>query len=206
MRAAVLRAYHEDLAIETLPEPHAEPDGVVLRVLACGVCRSDWHGWTGEHPRVKPGQVPGHEYCGEVVNAGPLARWQVGDRVVAPFILACGHCPACASGNQHTCPDQRLPGFVEPGAFAEYLAVPFAHNLARLDHLAAVLVAGYLPGLHPRVLAGPAVPVGAADAAGEDVQHHAVGLGVRLGPRLDRQVVVVSAEHRGAHGQPSSTV
>ena len=59
MRAAVLRAYHEDLAIETLPEPHAEPDGVVLRVLACGVCRSDWHGWSGEHPRVKPGQVPG---------------------------------------------------------------------------------------------------------------------------------------------------
>ena len=41
MRAAVLRAYHEDLAIETRPEPRPEPDGVVLRVLACGVCRSD---------------------------------------------------------------------------------------------------------------------------------------------------------------------
>ena len=96
----------------------------MLRTLACGVCRSDWHGWTGEHPRVKPGQIPGHEYCGEVVEAGPLAAWQVGDRVVAPFILACGRCPACQSGNQNVCPDQRLPGFVEPGAFAEYVAVP----------------------------------------------------------------------------------
>ena len=74
MRAAVLRAYNADLAIETLPDPACEADGVVLRTLACGVCRSDWHGWTGEHPRVKPGQIPGHEYCGEVVEAGPLAR------------------------------------------------------------------------------------------------------------------------------------
>lgn len=132
MRAAILRTYNADLAIETVPEPHAEPDGVVLRTLACGVCRSDWHGWTGEHPRVKPGQIPGHEYCGEVVEAGPLSQWRVGDRVVAPFILACGRCPACQSGQQNVCPDQRLPGFVEPGAFAEYVAVPFAHNLARL--------------------------------------------------------------------------
>ncbi|MDZ4135357.1 MAG: alcohol dehydrogenase, partial [Paracoccaceae bacterium] len=50
MRAAVLRAYNEDLSIETVPDPVCEPDGVVLRVLACGVCRSDWHGWVGEHP------------------------------------------------------------------------------------------------------------------------------------------------------------
>jgi alcohol dehydrogenase len=142
MRAAVLRAYNADLAIEAVPEPRAERDGVVLRTLACGVCRSDWHGWTGEHPRVKPGQIPGHEYCGEVVEAGPHAQWRVGDRVVAPFILACGHCPACQSGHQNVCPDQRLPGFVEPGAFAEYVGVPFAHNLARLpDGLAPAIAA-----------------------------------------------------------------
>ena len=132
MRAAVLRAYNADLAIEDVPAPHARPTASSCTRLACGVCRSDWHGWTGEHPRVKPGQIPGHEYCGEVVEAGPLAPWHVGDRLVAPFILACGHCPACQSGNQNTCPDQRLPGFVEPGAFAEYVSVPFAHNLARL--------------------------------------------------------------------------
>ena len=193
MRAAVLRAYHEDLAIETLPEPHAEPDGVVLRVLACGVCRSDWHGWSGEHPRVKPGQVPGHEYCGEVVDAGPLARWHVGDRVVAPFILACGHCPACASGNQHTCPDQRLPGFVEPGAFAEYVAVPFAHNLARLPERMTPAVAA---ALGCRATTAWHALTGRADLhAGEWLAIHGtggVGLSAMLiGKALGARVVVV---------------
>lgn len=144
MRAAVLREYNADLALESVPDPACEPDGVVLRTLACGVCRSDWHGWTGEHPRVKPGQIPGHEYCGEVVETGPLSPWRVGDRVVAPFILACGKCPACQSGHQNTCPDQRLPGFVEPGAFAEYVSVPFAHNLARLPGKMAPTVAAAL--------------------------------------------------------------
>jgi threonine dehydrogenase-like Zn-dependent dehydrogenase len=114
------------------PVPECPENGVVLKVLACGVCRSDWHGWTGEHPRVKPGQIGGHEYCGEVVEAGPRATWKVGDVLVAPFILACGACPSCQSGHGNTCPNQRLPGFVEPGAFAEYVAVPFDHNLARL--------------------------------------------------------------------------
>ena len=143
MRAAVLRTYNEDLALEDAPDPVCPEDGVVLRVLACGVCRSDWHGWTGEHPQVKPGQIGGHEYCGEVVAAGPRSRWAVGDRLVAPFIRACGSCPACASGASNTCPNQRLPGFVEPGAFAEYVAVPHDHNLARLPE-----------GVSPTVAAG----------------------------------------------------
>ncbi len=143
MRAAVLRSYKAPLVIEAVPEPRCEADGVVLRVLACGICRSDWHGWSGEHPRVKPGQIQGHEYCGEVVEAGPRSGLRPGDRVVAPFILACGTCPACRSGEGNTCADQRLPGFVEPGAFAEYVGVPRAHNLARLpDSLAPALAAG----------------------------------------------------------------
>jgi len=143
MRAAVLRTYNEDLSIEHVPDPACEADGVVLRVLACGICRSDWHGWTGEHPRVKPGQIPGHEYCGEVVEAGPLSSWRVGDRVVAPFLLSCGACPDCHAGHSNTCGRQRLPGFTDPGAFAELVSVPFAHNLARLpDSLTPVVAAG----------------------------------------------------------------
>jgi len=143
MRAAVLRTYNEDLSLETVADPACEADGVVLRVLACGICRSDWHGWTGEHPRVKPGQIPGHEYCGEVVETGPQSAWKVGDRVIAPFLLACGACPACQSGHSNTCGRQRLPGFTEPGAFAGLISVPFAHNLARLpDSLTPVVAAG----------------------------------------------------------------
>ncbi|MEO1195318.1 MAG: zinc-binding dehydrogenase [Pseudomonadota bacterium] len=132
MRAAVLRAFNEPLSIEDLAEPACPEDGVVLRVLACGICRSDWHGWVGEHPRVKVGQIGGHEYAGEVVAAGARATWAVGDKVIAPFILACGACPNCRAGVSNNCSDAQLPGFVEPGAFAEFVAVPRDHNLARL--------------------------------------------------------------------------
>ncbi len=193
MRAAVLREYRADLAIETVADPAPEADGVVLKVLACGVCRSDWHGWTGEHPRVKPGQIPGHEYCGEVVAAGPRAQWRVGDRVVAPFILACGRCPACQSGNQTICPDQRLPGFVEPGAFAEYLAVPFAHNLAALPETLSPSIAA---GLGCRVTTAWHALTDRADLrAGEWLAVHGTGgIGLSaliLGRALGARVVVV---------------
>jgi alcohol dehydrogenase len=193
MRAAVLKAYREDLAIEEVADPVCPPDGVVLEVAACGVCRSDWHGWTGEHPRVKPGQIPGHEYCGTVIEAGREARHTVGDRLVAPFILACGTCPACQSGQQNTCPNQRLPGFIEPGAFAQYVAVPFDHNLARLpDSLTPALAAG----LGCRVTtAWHALTGRAALQAGEWLAVHGTGgIGLScliLGRALGARVVVV---------------
>ena len=143
MRAAVIRQYRADLSLETVPDPVCEADGVVVKVLACGICRSDWHCWAGEHAKVKPGAVPGHEYCGEVVEAGPLARWKAGDKIIAPFILACGECPECRSGQTTTCRAQRVPGFGEPGAYAEYVSVPHAHNLTRLpDFLTPALAAG----------------------------------------------------------------
>ncbi|MDO9525326.1 MAG: zinc-dependent alcohol dehydrogenase family protein [Gemmobacter sp.] len=193
MRAAVLRHYNADLSIESVPDPVCEADGVVLKVLACGICRSDWHGWVGEHPRVKPGQIPGHEYCGEVVEAGPLAKWRVGDQVVAPFILACGSCPACQSGHSNTCPDQRLPGFIEPGAFAEYVSVPHAHNLARLpDSMTPALAAG----LGCRVTTAWHALTGRAGLqAGEWLAVHGTGgIGLScliLGRALGARVIVV---------------
>ncbi len=193
MRAAVLRTYRGDLSLEEVPDPGCEADGVVLRVLACGICRSDWHGWSGEHPRVKPGQIGGHEYCGEVVEAGPLAKWRVGDRVVAPFILACGACPDCQSGEGHTCRSQRLPGFVEPGAFAEYVHVPFAHNLARLPESLSPVVAA---GLGCRVTTAWHALTGRANVrAGEWLAVHGTGgIGlscVILGRALGARVIAV---------------
>ena len=193
MRAAVLRAYNADLVIEDVPDPACPPDGVVLKVMACGVCRSDWHGWVGEHPRVKPGQIGGHEYCGEVMAAGQLAKHKLGQIVVAPFILACGACPSCQSGNSHTCPNQRLPGFTEPGAFAEYVAVPFDHNLAVLpDTLSPTLAAG----LGCRVTtAWHALTGRAALQAGEWLAVHGTGgIGLStliLGRALGARVIVV---------------
>ncbi len=193
MRAAVLTAYNADLSLQTVPDPECEADGVVLRVLACGICRSDWHGWVGEHPKVKPGAIPGHEYCGEVVEAGPLSQWRVGDRVFAPFIVSCGACPECRSGQTTTCRAQRVPGFGEPGAYAEYVSAPHAHNLARLpDSLTPALAAG----LGCRVTtAFHALTGRAALQAGEWLAVHGtggVGLSVLLiGRALGARVIVV---------------
>ncbi len=192
MRAAVLREYRKDLSIEDVAEPNCPDDGVVLKVLACGICRSDWHGWVGEHPRVKPGQIGGHEYCGEVIAVGPDATFAVGDRVIAPFILACGTCPACRSGESNTCIDQRLPGFIEPGAFAEYVAVPRDHNLARLPEgmsptLAAALGCRVTTAWH-------ALTGRAALQAGEWLAVHGTGgiglAAMLLGRALGARVIV----------------
>lgn len=193
MRAAVIRSYNADLSLETLPDPVCEADGVVLKVLACGICRSDWHGWVGEHAKVKPGAIPGHEYCGEVLESGPLSPWRVGDRVIAPFILSCGACPECRSGHSTTCRAQRTPGFGEPGAYAEYVSAPHAHNLARLpDSLTPALAAG----LGCRVTtAFHALTGRAAVQAGEWLAVHGtggIGLSVLLIARaLGARVIVV---------------
>ncbi len=193
MRAAVIREYNADLSLESVPDPRCEADGVVLRVLACGICRSDWHGWVGEHPKVKPGAIPGHEYCGEVVESGPLSQWRVGDRVIAPFILSCGACPECRSGQTTTCRAQRVPGFGEPGAYAEYVSAPHAHNLARLpDSLTPALAAG----LGCRVTTAFQALTGRAGLqAGEWLAVHGtggIGLSVLLiGLALGARVVVV---------------
>lgn len=134
MRAARIAAFRAPLDIVDLPDPAPPADGVVLSVLACGICRSDWHAWTGADPDVRLPHVPGHEFCGEVVAAGKdVTRWRVGDRVIAPFILGCGGCSDCAAGHPTICANQAVPGFTIPGAFAEQIAVPFADsNLAAL--------------------------------------------------------------------------
>jgi alcohol dehydrogenase len=134
MIAATLRAPRTALEIGLHPDPDCPRDGVVLQVLACGICRSDWHVWVGSDPDVTLPHVPGHEFCGVVVETGPdVKSWQVGNRVIAPFILACGACSDCQAGHQTICASQIVPGFTTPGAFAEQVAVARADvNLTAL--------------------------------------------------------------------------
>lgn len=134
MRAAVFEAYRGPLEIRSVPDPACPADGVLLKVEACGVCRSDHHGWSGVDPDVALPHVPGHEFAGVVVETGPACHgFRVGDRVTAPFILACGECPDCRAGEPTVCNHQHVVGFSGWGAFAEMLAVPRADfNLVKL--------------------------------------------------------------------------
>lgn len=134
MKAALYSAFGGPISIETVPDPAVPADGVVLKVDASGVCRSDWHGWRGHDSDIRLPHVGGHELAGTVVEAGKdIKTWKAGDRVTLPFVCGCGHCAPCASGNQQVCDHQFQPGFTHWGSFAEYVAVHYAeNNLVRL--------------------------------------------------------------------------
>lgn len=134
MKAALLHRIDGPIAVETVPEPECPRDGVVVEVRACGVCRSDHHTWKGAEPDLALPHVMGHEFAGVIVETGPDCHaFGAGERVTAPFILGCGHCPDCAAGRPTICDSQRLIGFSQWGAFAERVAVQAADfNLVRL--------------------------------------------------------------------------
>ena len=134
MRAVVFEAFNERPKLVTLPDPSPEPHGVVLKVEATGVCRSDWHGWVGHDPDIKLPHVPGHELAGAVEAVGrDVTRWKTGDRVTVPFVGGCGSCPECHAGHQQVCHNQFQPGFTHWGSFAEYVSLHHADlNLVAL--------------------------------------------------------------------------
>ena len=127
MKAVIFREYAKLPAIENLPDPTPQAHGVVLRVKATGLCRSDWHGWMGHDPDITLPHVPGHEIAGVVEAIGKdVTRWKVGDRVTLPFVCGCGACPQCLSGNHQVCDHQFQPGFTGWGSFAEFVAIDYA--------------------------------------------------------------------------------
>lgn len=128
MRAVRYDAFGAQPYVTEVPVPRAEPGGVVIRVGATGVCRSDWHGWQGHDDDIRTlPHTPGHEFAGTVHEVGEdVTRVAVGDRVVVPFVCGCGTCEVCRAGLAHVCPSQWQPGFSGPGSFAELVAVPWA--------------------------------------------------------------------------------
>ncbi len=134
MRAALFETFRQPLAVTEVRDPVCPADGAVIRVMACGVCRSDHHAWSGLDRDVAVPHVPGHEFAGVIEETGPrCTRWRLGERVTAPFILACGECPDCLGGDPTVCNRQHVAGFSSWGAFAELIALPHADfNLVRI--------------------------------------------------------------------------
>lgn len=145
MRAVLYTEFREPPAVREVADPACPADGVVVRVQATGLCRSDWHGWRGHDPDIRVPHVPGHELAGVIAEVGPgVRRWRVGERVTVPFVCACGACGPCLAGDQQVCDAQFQPGFTHWGSFAELVALHRADiNLVRLpDEVDFVTAAG----------------------------------------------------------------
>src|SRR5690625_3263394 len=105
------RAFGGDVTVQDARQPECPAHGVVVRVVATGVCRSDWHGWMG-HDEITLPHVPGHEFAGVVAEVGADVRnWSPGAEVTVPFVCGCGTCPACRDGDHQVCEQQTQPGF-----------------------------------------------------------------------------------------------
>jgi propanol-preferring alcohol dehydrogenase len=116
-----------------LPEPHPGRGEVRVRVLTCGVCRTDLHLAEGDLPPRRPRTVPGHEVVGVVDARGPEAeRFALGDRIgIAWLRRTCGRCRWCRTGRENLCPFAAFTGWDADGGYAEYAVVPeaFAYRL-----------------------------------------------------------------------------
>ena len=149
MRAAQIVAHREPLVVGEVPDPKCEAAGVVVRVEANGMCRSDWHTWNGDWawfgglPPLPV--VPGHEFSGTVVEVGPeVRRVRLGERVTVPVTEACGRCESCVRGRSAICWSVMFPGYSHSGGYGELVAVSNADlNCVGLpDAVDAVSAAG----------------------------------------------------------------
>ena len=124
MKAVLFEKFQTPPKVVNVQEPTPDAHGVVLKVEATGVCRSDWHGWMGHDSDIELPHIPGHELAGIVEAVGKdVKNWKVGDRVTVPFICGCGSCSECYAGQQQVCLHQEQPGFTHWGSFAEYVPI-----------------------------------------------------------------------------------
>jgi alcohol dehydrogenase len=185
-------AFRAPIELRELPDPDPPVDGVVVRVAASGLCRSDWHGWQGHDPDIRLPHVPGHELAGTIAAVGPdVRRWSVGARVTAPFVCGCGRCAYCLAGDHQICPNQTQPGFTHWGSLAEYVSLHAADvNLVAVpdnvgDAAAATLGCRFATAFRAvvevgRVRPGEWVMVAGCGGLGLSAVHIAAAVGARV--------------------------
>jgi alcohol dehydrogenase, propanol-preferring len=127
MRAMILNSPSEPLRLTDVPAPKPEAGQVLVRVLACGVCRTDLHVVDGELRDPKLPLIPGHQIVGEVVETGEhVERFAPGYRVGVPWLgWICGRCRYCLSGRENLCDDARFTGYQIDGGYAEYAVADY---------------------------------------------------------------------------------
>lgn len=163
MRAMVMEAARAPLQLRRLPVPRPGPGQVLIRVRACGVCRTDLHIIDGELDQPKLPLILGHEIVGEVAALGPGAdRYGLGQRVGVPWLgYTCGECFYCRSGQENLCDRPGFTGYTLDGGFAEYTLADerycFPIQGDYSDVQAAPLLCAGLIGYRSYRLAGPGV-------------------------------------------------
>ncbi|SHF41587.1 alcohol dehydrogenase, propanol-preferring [Modicisalibacter ilicicola DSM 19980] len=122
MRAMRLTRVGRPLELQSVPRPSPGEGEVLLRVLACAVCRTDLHVVDGELPDSRLPLVPGHEIVGEVTAlGGGVTRFAIGDRVGVPWLgWTCGECDYCRAGQENLCERAEFTGYTRDGGFADY--------------------------------------------------------------------------------------
>ena len=134
MKAAIFEKFQGPITIQNIADPTPNNYGVIIKVEATGLCRSDWHGWMGHDLDIELPHIPGHELAGVVQEIGKnVKNFKIGDRVTVPFVCGCGTCFQCNSGNHQVCDHQSQPGFTHWGSFAEYVSLDYADtNLVKI--------------------------------------------------------------------------
>jgi alcohol dehydrogenase, propanol-preferring len=166
MQAMVCEGPGRPLVARMVPRPQPGPSQVLIRVHACGVCRTDLHLVDGDLPDPKVPVIPGHEIVGTVIARGPqIEAPALGTRVGVPWLgHTCGHCDYCRGGRENLCADARFTGYQQDGGYAEYAVADAAYVLPlpeRYDdlHAAPLLCAGLI-GYRAYALAGDARRLG----------------------------------------------
>jgi propanol-preferring alcohol dehydrogenase len=160
MKAMRLEAPRTPLNLVELSRPEPGPGQLLVKVNACGVCRTDLHVVDGDLTEAKMPIVPGHEIAGTVVARGEGAvRFAIGERVGVPWLGAtCGACHFCASGRENLCGEARFTGYHLDGGYAEYAIARegfcFALPAAYSDVEAAPLLCAGLIGYRSLAMAG----------------------------------------------------
>lgn len=133
MKAMVLEGVR-DYHLREVPKPVCESHSVLIKIMANGICRSDWHKWRGEYPNQKFPMILGHEMSGIVEEVGSeVTRFKPGDRVMVPVGGSEGTCDWCKAGISNLCETYLVPGIGYNGGFAEYVAVPYGDR--NVEHL-----------------------------------------------------------------------